>query len=384
MIPGYSPFVLVAVVLGRAGAQEPMIQATVVAQTNYGWTTPAAPGGVEPSLGFVSQTRQLRLTEATFSLIGNWERAGFHVDGGSGDFYRLAMAGDSWKGPNRYISQAYVFGTPFSSLPIRIEAGKFFSSVGAEVPQSVQDFNTSRSLLFWYGSPLYHVGIRASATITSKFTLGAQLLSGCNTTGGAHGHQTATFTTAWTGKHWSWSQLYMGGNEKPVGRGWRHLSDAVITVSPFRKVAGYIELLAAVETRVGSSSDRWYGVATAWQVSPREQWRFSPRLEWYNDVTGATTGHVQRLKELTFTAEYRPRKWFIARMEYRSDWTNRSYTHEDYRQDTRRKETMIAGITLLLSHGWNPKPKDSTAAPAMAGARKGAGFPLDDGEFKEF
>src|ERR1022692_2972990 len=41
------------------------------------------------------------------------------------------MAEDSWKGPNQYISQAYVFGRPFGSLPIRIEAGKFFTSVGA-------------------------------------------------------------------------------------------------------------------------------------------------------------------------------------------------------------------------------------------------------------
>src|ERR1039458_5237110 len=148
----------------------------------------------------------------------------------------ISMAEDSWKGPNQYISQAYVFGRPFGSLPIRIEAGKFFTSVGAELAQSDRDFNTSRSLISWYGSPLYHVGIGSSAPITERFTIGAQLLSGCNTTGGAHGHQSMAYTAAWAGKHWSWSQLYMGGNEKLVGRGWRQLSDTVFTLNPSTRI----------------------------------------------------------------------------------------------------------------------------------------------------
>src|ERR1022692_2972992 len=83
-------------------------------------------------------------------------------------------------------------------------------ALAPELAQSDQDFNTSRSLISWYGSPLYHVGIGSSAPITERFTIGAQLLSGCNTTGGAHGHQSMAYTAGWAGKPWSWSQLYMG------------------------------------------------------------------------------------------------------------------------------------------------------------------------------
>ncbi len=39
---------------------------------------------------------------------------------------------------------------PFADLPLTVDAGKFFTSAGAEVPQSYldQDFNITRSLLF--------------------------------------------------------------------------------------------------------------------------------------------------------------------------------------------------------------------------------------------
>jgi hypothetical protein len=158
------------------------------------WRSGAELGLSEPNAAVASNRRNY---QPEFGLGSRR----FHLEGGDGDFYRLAMAEDSWKGPNQYISQAYVFGRPFGSLPIRIEAGKFFTSVGAELAQSDRDFNTSRSLISWYGSPLYHVGIRSSAPITERFTIGAQLLSGCNTTGGAHGHQSMAYTAAWAGKH---------------------------------------------------------------------------------------------------------------------------------------------------------------------------------------
>lgn len=365
MIWGPLKSLLVAALLVPAAhAEEPSIQVDSSVEANYAWTFPSPPGEVEPSLGFLSQTRQLRLTDATISLNSDWGRVGFHLEGGDGDFYKLAMAEDSWKGPNQYISQAYVFGRPFGSLPIRIEAGKFFTSVGAELAQSDRDFNTSRSLISWYGSPLYHVGIRSSAPITERFTIGAQLLSGCNTTGGAHGHQSMAYTAAWAGKHWSWSQLYMGGNEKLVGRGWRQLSDTVFTLNPSSRVTGYVEMLAAVEKRVAWGYDSWYGWATAWKASPREKWSFSPRLEWYNDRTGATTGLAQHIAECTFTGEYRARKWVMARLEYRSDWSDRPfYPYESGHQFARRKQAMIAGIMLLLHRGWPLKPIDSAATP---------------------
>jgi len=332
-------------------AQSP-VKASAVIETDYAWGPASGEEGAT-GLGFINEAGRLRLTEATVTLSGDWERAGFRIDGGYGGFYNMAMAADSWKGPNQYISQAYVFGKPFARVPIRLEAGKFFSSVGAEVPQSYLNFNTTRSLLFWYGSPLYHVGIRASTPITDRLTVGVQLLSGCNTVTGAHGHQSLAVTAARNAKRWGLSQLYMGGNDKPVGRGWRQLSDTVLTLHATPAFTAYAELLAATEKRAQTAGfDRWYGWAVAGNFSPRKKWSLSPRLEWFRDPSGATTGLAQRLGEVTFTTEYRPVRFAITRLEYRRDWSNQPvYPGANNGLESKRRQVLVGGITLLLSRG---------------------------------
>lgn len=316
-------------------------------EANSVWNSDHPADGLNQDLGFIMRADQLRLTEGTLSLDAQWEHAGLHVDGGLGDFYKAAMSTDSWKGPNQYVSQAFLTWKPTGTF--RIDAGKFFSSVGAEVPQAAQDYNITRSLLFWYASPLYHVGIRANAPIGHGFTTGVQLLSGCNTVTGAHGHQTLAFTTAWSGKHWGWSQVYMDGNEKFEGSGRRHLSDTVLTLSPWKVLTGYLEGIVAVEKRTNPGYDRWYGGATAWKLSPLEKWSLSPRLDWFNDADGATTGTAQRLLEFTITGEYRPRKFVIARLEYRNDRSNAAFYHRASNLPlSRNQQVVLAGLTFLF------------------------------------
>jgi hypothetical protein len=334
----------IAIVLSAAtvgSAQDPPqpLNILVAVQTNYAATTQRA----ESSLGFVEDG--MNLTEATLSVTGGWEQFGFRVDGGAGDFYKIAMAGDTWKGPNQYLSQTYFTVKPFADLPLTVDAGKFFTSAGAEVPQSYldQDFNITRSLLFWYGTPLYHVGVRASIPLSSTVTVGAQLLSGTNTITGDHGHQSMAFTAVWTHKHWSVSQFYMGGNQKSAGSGWRQLSDTIVTLTPGARVRAYVEMLGGIEKRITPGCDRWFGWATGWTFTPIDKWSISPRVEWYSDPTGATTGVAQHMAEFTLTGEYRPSKLVITRLEYRNDWSDRPLFN--------RRASLIAGITLLYQRG---------------------------------
>lgn len=334
--------VAIAVILGtplagQAQDQPQPINILTAVQANY--AASASPS----NLGFVQNGANL--TEASVSISGDWSRAGFHLDGGAGDFYKAAVANDIWKGPNEYISQAYVTVKPVADLPLTIDAGKFFTSAGAEAPQSYldQNFNITRSLLFWYGTPLYHAGVRAALPLSSTVTVGAQLLSGTNTIAGSHGHQSMAFTAAWSHKHLSVSQFYMGGNQKSEGSGWRQLSDTILTLSPASRLRAYAEMLGGMEKRITSGYDRWFGWATGWQFTPRERWAVSPRVEWYDDATGFTTGIAQRMTECTLTAEYRPSKFIMTRLEYRSDWSGGPKPH--------RRDALTAGITLLYRRG---------------------------------
>jgi hypothetical protein len=326
---------------------EPALQIGSILQANYALTSRSGVSNVS-ALDLVTESGRLRLNEATFSVNGDWNRIGFRLDGGYGDFYRLAMGAGDLKGPNQYLGQAYVFGTVTAgSIPIHWSTGKFFSSVGAETPPSYQNFNASRSLLFNYGEPLYHTGVRASAQIGSSLTVGAQLLEGWNSVYGAHGRQTMALSAAWSGKHWGWSQIYLGGNTKSEGRGWRQLSDTVLTFNPTSKITGYAEMLIAAEKRVAPGYDSWYGWAGAWKFSPFAKWSLSPRAEWFNDVSGATTGQAQRLTEFTLTAEHRPRTWMMLRLEYRSDWASQPFYGQGPLALTNRRQALTAGVTLL-------------------------------------
>lgn len=330
-----------------AEAQSP-IQVSGTLQTDYSLVNPSTAGNSLASLGMVDQSG-MRLSEATLSVNGDWNKIGFHVDGGAGDFYTLAMAADSLRGVNQYISQAYLFGkTTALGVPVRWEVGKFFSSVGAEVAPSSQNFNISRSLLFWYGEPLYHIGVQATAQLTQRFSAGAQLLSGSNTITGSRGRQSVALTTAWTEKKWSLTEVYLDGDQKLEGNGARHLSDTIVTVSPTAKVTGYVEALAAIEKRNTAGYDHWYGFAGAFKFSPVEKWSFSPRLEWYNDPDGATTGVRQRMAEFTLTGEYRMAKWAAARAEYRNEFSNVPFYQQGNGSSLQRdRQVFLAGITLF-------------------------------------
>ena len=90
------PLLLLAAFLAPiAGAQEHQpLTASAALQSGIMWQPGA--GSLAPGLATLKRGNQLRLTEATLSLDGDWDRLGFHVDGGYGDFYSLAVAGDSW------------------------------------------------------------------------------------------------------------------------------------------------------------------------------------------------------------------------------------------------------------------------------------------------
>jgi len=90
---------------------------------------------------------------ASFSVQANGAHFGFRLDTGFGEMYKTMNLADSWAGPNRYISQAYVSYKRIQSSALEIDAGKFFTSGGAEVPESYNNFNYSRSFLSVLGEP---------------------------------------------------------------------------------------------------------------------------------------------------------------------------------------------------------------------------------------
>jgi hypothetical protein len=260
---------------------------------------------------------------ASFSVQANGAHLGFRLDTGFGEMYKTMNLADSWAGPNRYISQAYVSYKPIRNSSLEVDAGKFYTSAGAEVPESYNNFNYSRSLLYVLGEPYYHFGLRSTIPVTKTFSVGAQFLDGCNNVGNLNGGQMLGLVANLTRAKWSWAHFYMVGPEKiGADNAVRHLHDSVLTYTPRPWMSSYFEALHSTERWVQGGSASWYGVAGAARFSPFKKWSFSPRLDWFADSSGFNTGLAQQLKEVTLTAEYRPLNYLITRAEYRRDWSN--------------------------------------------------------------
>ena len=70
------------------------------------------------------------------------------------------------------------------------DVGKFVTPIGAEVIESQDNWNYTRSILFGYAIPFYHVGVRATLTATDKVTLAGYLVNGWNNGSEINGDKT--------------------------------------------------------------------------------------------------------------------------------------------------------------------------------------------------
>ena len=310
----------------------------------------------DPALGLAEfrnfdwkQGWQLNAAEVTVERDG--PRFGFRVDAGYGEMFRIMNLADPWRGPNRYISQAFVSYKPLRKL--RIDFGKFYTSAGGEVPESYNNFNYSRSLLFTLGEPYYHFGLRATVPVTKSFSAGVQLVNGWNDVRDNNSGKSVALVSNWTGSKWGWSQALIAGPEKPgTDIGFRRLYDSVVTLNPAARLSAYVEALWGMDPRIGGGKDQWSGVAEAARLAIHKKWSVSERVERFNDTTGFNTGTPQHLEEATATLEYRPAAVVSARLEARRDFSDRAvFDRGGVPRAAKDQTTLLAGLMVVFKGG---------------------------------
>jgi hypothetical protein len=288
---------------------------------------------------------------------------GFHFDSGYGEMYKTMNSFDPMGGVNRYFGQAYVSYKPFKSSDFDLDFGKFYTSVGAEVPDTGSNFQYTRSLLFTLGSPYYHFGLRASKSLTKELVVGAQVMNGWNDVSNNTGGQTLGLTATYTKKLFNWTETYLVGPEpiflsdlveQPLvvrPKKTSQLIDSVVKLTPTARLNAYVEALYGEEKNV-LGRDSWYGIAGAVTLPISARWSVSPRWEYYNDPTGATSGVKQSLQELTGTLQYQPRvNNMLVRFELRSDFSDEPFFLTGVAAKSKTQDTAL----LALLYTWKPK-----------------------------
>src|SRR5438477_310887 len=230
---------------------------------------------------------------------------GFHLDVGFGQTFDIIHATDRAPDALKYFKQAYVSVKPKSWHGLEIDAGEFVTSAGAEVIESNQNWNYSRSLLFAWAIPYYHFGIRTSFPVGPHFTGGVQVVQGWNNVYDNNSGKTVGLTGAYAWKKVTWSNVYYVGPEKShTNTGMRNLFDTTVLVNATDNLSYYINFDYGRDKNIAPGSQQWTGIAGAARYAFKKKYAVAGRLEWFDDMDGCSTGTVQSVKEGTLTGGY--------------------------------------------------------------------------------
>jgi putative OmpL-like beta-barrel porin-2 len=255
-------------------------------------------------------------------------RGGFRVDLDYGSAAAIVAGADpSPTSINQNIQQAYVsYLAPAGKGTVQLDFGKFVTQHGAEVIETKDNWNYSRSLLFALAIPYYHEGVRVAYSPNAKATLGASISNGWNNvvennTGKTAGFMAILKPTAAV----SWTLNYMVGPEQAADNSdLRHLFDTTIAYTASPKVSLMANYDYGKDT-ISGAGVKWQGVAGYLRYTPNAWFALVPRYEFIKDDDGFMTGTSQNVKELTLTAEFKHKDGVLMRVEYRGDMADKAY-----------------------------------------------------------
>jgi hypothetical protein len=293
-------------------------------------------------------TFSLSLAELNFTKTPTADsRVGFRADidfGKTADIVAGAEPASDGKEIYKHIQQAYV---SLLTGKVQWDAGKFVTPMGAEVIESQDNWNYTRSILFGYAIPFYHVGIRAALTVNDKVSLGAQLVNGWNNSSELNGDKTIHVSaTVKPVASLTWVANYMVGKEAPDTasvRDYRNLVDSTLTWTATPKLSLMANFDYGAEGPV-----KWWGIAAyaKYQVFP--SWAAVGRYEYVDDTKGGFMTIGKKAQSLTFTSDHLMAGALKARIEYRLDLADGFFTKSDGTK-TGSQSTVTAGVVYVFS-----------------------------------
>ena len=308
-------------------------------------------GHIEGLRNFDDKANQVELNMVSMTVDYAPKPVGFHFDVGAGRTFDIMSATEKDATGMRFFKQAYIDVKPASWRGLELDFGRFVSSASAEVIETPNNWNYSRSLLFVWCTPYYHFGFRASAPIGTRFNAGFQLVSGWNNIMTAATPKTVGFTATWTATpKVSWTNtIYSGPDENKTNRGMRNLYDSVLLLAPNSKTSFYVNFDYLHNSPQYTPSYVVYGIAGAGRFQINKKFSLSQRLEWLNDSTGMATGTGQQVKEITVTATYALRDRVSAWLEFRNDWSNQPFFNRGNETAIWKEQpTVLLGLVAII------------------------------------
>lgn len=234
------------------------------------------------------------------------------------------------------ISQGFVTYKAPVGKGLDFKFGKFATWIGAELWESVDNPNYSRSLLYQNAIPFTNTGLAVSYPLLDKLTATGYLVNGWDTFVDNNDGKSLGYQFNWAiAENTSFIVNGIHGPEQdedlsPGADGnWRHFWDLILALKPFEKTAFNLNFDYGTEDDAagsaggflpGSGTGKWWGLAGIINQDFTDSFGVALRAEYFDDTDGARLGvaHLD-LWEVTLTANIKIRENLLVRPEIRYD-----------------------------------------------------------------
>src|SRR3990167_5576181 len=236
------------------------------------------------------------------------------------------------------ISQGFVTYKAPVGKGIDFKFGKFATWIGAELWESVDNPNYSRSLLYQNAIPFTNTGLAVSYPLLDKLTVTGYLVNGWDTFADNNDGKTFGYQFNWAvAENTSFILNASHGPEQdddlsPGADGnWRHFWDIIVALKPLEKTS--INLNFDFGTEAGAKgigggffasptgrNGTWWGFSGIISQDITDSFGLALRGEYFDDNDGARTGVMGlQVSEVTLTANIKIRENLLVRPEVRYD-----------------------------------------------------------------
>ena len=263
----------------------------------------------------------------------------------------------------RNLFQAYgSYLAPIGS-GLQIDFGKWASALGSEGNYTKDQVAYSRAFSFDY-LPFYHMGLRANYNVTPRLNIAYWLVNGANDTEDLNSAKSqAVLFTLKPAKTLTWAVNYYFGSETrdqpastgsaPAPAGREHIFDSYATWNPIPRLTLTGEGDFVLNRSLREQRPPRVAIAslTARYALPHDV-DAGLRAEYLDDRGGLFSSQTQALKEVTVVADHIFAPGFLARAEYRRDFSNRRFFSTDTSGVLVKAQTTA---TLGLIYWWGTK-----------------------------
>lgn len=270
---------------------------------------------------------QFNLNFAKLVLQKSASPVGFRIDLGFGQTMDIVNSDASLGGEKslRNVEDAYLTAVVPWGNGLTINAGKLVTHMGGEVIETSGNINYSRSILFAYAIPFYHLGISVNYPFSDEFNATLYLYNGWNNIVDNNKGKTLGAEISWSPTpSFTFIENWIGGPEETNSTKKRNVFDTIINYQAADALFFTINADYGEEALAPNGTAVWKGAAITGKYSIDKKSYLGLRAEVYNDQNGFTTGLIQDLKEITITYQYSFTDDLFTRIEFRRDWSNLS------------------------------------------------------------